>query len=180
MTLTPHFLLVLWSWKGRAIPLLPLWAIWPVQSLDACRRVHFTFFAFYQYSVPCELCPCKWMCLWHTVDISFRIRKITCRVHSGLMDCNSNVGTQYHGIRVGAPEGPLCHAYGNVDRNRVSWKLGLLWLMITRAFLLVLSLLLLITETSWSMDSILPCLVSDHVLYGQDHYYTVLVVMLPT
>jgi hypothetical protein len=35
VTLTPHPLLVLWSWKGRAIPLLPLWAVWPVQSLSA-------------------------------------------------------------------------------------------------------------------------------------------------
>jgi len=39
--LTPHPLLVPWSRKGRAIPLLPLWAIWPVQSLSACTRVHF-------------------------------------------------------------------------------------------------------------------------------------------
>ena len=44
MTLTPHPLLVLWSWKSRAIPLLPQWAIWPVQSLSPCTRVHFTFF----------------------------------------------------------------------------------------------------------------------------------------
>ena len=32
MMLTPHPLLVPRSWKGRAIPLLPLWAIWPVQG----------------------------------------------------------------------------------------------------------------------------------------------------
>jgi hypothetical protein len=37
---SPH--LVSWSWKGRAVPLLPLWAVWPVQSLNACKRVHFT------------------------------------------------------------------------------------------------------------------------------------------
>jgi hypothetical protein len=42
MTLTPHPPLVLWSWMGRAIPLLSLWAIWPVQSLSPCRRVRFT------------------------------------------------------------------------------------------------------------------------------------------
>jgi hypothetical protein len=41
-TLTPHPLLGPWSWKGRAIPLLPLWAVRPVQSLSACTRVHFT------------------------------------------------------------------------------------------------------------------------------------------
>ena len=43
MTVTPHSLLVLWSRKSRAIPLLPLWAVWPVQSLSACTTVHFTF-----------------------------------------------------------------------------------------------------------------------------------------
>ena len=44
VTLTPHHLLVPWSWKGRAIPLLPLWAVRSVQSLRACTRVHFTLF----------------------------------------------------------------------------------------------------------------------------------------
>jgi len=43
VTLTPHPLLVLWSRKSRAIPLLPLQAVRPVQSLSACTRVHFTF-----------------------------------------------------------------------------------------------------------------------------------------
>ena len=43
VTLTPHPLLVPWSWKGRAIPLLPLRAVRPVQSLSACTRVTFTF-----------------------------------------------------------------------------------------------------------------------------------------
>ena len=38
----PSPLLVSWSWKGRAIPLLPLWAVRPVQSLSACTRGHFT------------------------------------------------------------------------------------------------------------------------------------------
>ena len=44
VTLTPHPLLVPWSRKSRAIPLLPLWTVRPVQSLSACTRVHFTFF----------------------------------------------------------------------------------------------------------------------------------------
>ena len=41
--LTPHPLLVPWPRKSRAIPLLPLWAIRPVQNLSACTRVHITF-----------------------------------------------------------------------------------------------------------------------------------------
>jgi hypothetical protein len=38
VTLSPHPLLVPWSRKTRAIPLLPLWAVRPVQSLSACTR----------------------------------------------------------------------------------------------------------------------------------------------
>jgi len=38
VTLTPHTLLAPWSWKSSAIPLLPLWAVRPVQSLSACTR----------------------------------------------------------------------------------------------------------------------------------------------
>jgi len=41
--LTPHPILVQWSGKSRTITLLPLWAVRPVQSLSACRRVLFTF-----------------------------------------------------------------------------------------------------------------------------------------
>ena len=44
VTLTPHPLLVPWSWKSTAIPLLPLWAVRPVQSLSACTMVNITFF----------------------------------------------------------------------------------------------------------------------------------------
>jgi len=42
VTLTPHSLLVPMSRKSRAIPLLPLWAVQPVHSLSACKKVHFT------------------------------------------------------------------------------------------------------------------------------------------
>jgi hypothetical protein len=40
--LTPHPLLLPWSWKGITIPLLPLWAVRLVQSLSACTQVHYT------------------------------------------------------------------------------------------------------------------------------------------
>jgi hypothetical protein len=43
VTLTPHPLLVPWSRQVRAISLLPLWAVRPVQSFSTCTRVHFTF-----------------------------------------------------------------------------------------------------------------------------------------
>ena len=39
----PSSLLVPWSRKSIAIPLLPLWAVRSVQRLSACTRVHFTF-----------------------------------------------------------------------------------------------------------------------------------------
>jgi len=44
--LTLHLFLVLWSRKSRAIPLLLLWAVRPVQSLSPCTRMHFIFFTF--------------------------------------------------------------------------------------------------------------------------------------
>ena len=40
MMLTPHPLLVPQLWKGRAVPLQPVWAV----RLGACTRVHFTFY----------------------------------------------------------------------------------------------------------------------------------------
>ena len=49
VTLTPHPLLVPWSRKSRAIPLLPLWVVRPVQSLSDCTRVHFTYLTFTLY-----------------------------------------------------------------------------------------------------------------------------------
>ena len=42
VTMTPHPLLVPWSRKSRAIPILLLWAVRPVQNLSSCTRVHFT------------------------------------------------------------------------------------------------------------------------------------------
>jgi hypothetical protein len=59
VTLTTHPLLVPWSRKGRAIPLLSLWAVRPVQSLSACTRVHTTFlclclYLFGVYTICCR------------------------------------------------------------------------------------------------------------------------------
>ena len=41
--LTSHPVLVPWPWKGRAIPLLPLWTVRPLHSLSAWTSVHFIF-----------------------------------------------------------------------------------------------------------------------------------------
>ena len=46
VTLTTYHLLLPWSRKSRAILLLPLWAIRPLESLSACKWVHFTFLPF--------------------------------------------------------------------------------------------------------------------------------------
>ena len=48
--LTPHPLLVPWSWKIRAMPLLP--PVRPVQSLSACTRVTFTFTITFYFCFP--------------------------------------------------------------------------------------------------------------------------------
>ena len=44
--------------KSIAIPLLPLWAVRPVQSLSACTRVHFTFTLLSEHSLKtvCKNC----------------------------------------------------------------------------------------------------------------------------
>jgi len=55
VTLTPYPLLVPWSRKSRAIHLLPLWAVQPVQSLSACTRVDFTFYLLTGQQVECDL-----------------------------------------------------------------------------------------------------------------------------
>jgi len=57
--LTPHPLLVPWSRKRRAIPLLPLWAIRPVQSLSACTVELYLYspygpYGLYRASVPVQ------------------------------------------------------------------------------------------------------------------------------
>jgi hypothetical protein len=50
VTLTTYSLLVPWSWKGGAIPLLPLWGVRLVQSLIAFTRMHFTLSQLYHYA----------------------------------------------------------------------------------------------------------------------------------
>ena len=56
VTLTPYPFIVPWSWKGRAIPLLLLWAVRPVQSLSACARVTFTFIFNIECILPDTVC----------------------------------------------------------------------------------------------------------------------------
>ena len=45
--LTSHPVLVPWPRKSRATNLLPLWAVRPVQSLSACKKMNFTSFLIY-------------------------------------------------------------------------------------------------------------------------------------
>ena len=59
VTLTPYPLLVLWSRKSRAIPLLLIWAVRPLQSLSACTRVHFTFFFTWEEHLPHSVPTCS-------------------------------------------------------------------------------------------------------------------------
>ena len=59
VTLTPHPLLVPWSRKSRAILLLPLWAVRPVQSLSACTVQLYLYspygpYGLYRASVPVQ------------------------------------------------------------------------------------------------------------------------------
>jgi len=59
VTLTPHPLLVPWSRNSRAIPLLPLLAVQPVQSLSACTVELYLYspyrpYGLYRASVPVQ------------------------------------------------------------------------------------------------------------------------------
>ena len=59
MTLTPHHLLVPWSSKSIAIPLLPLWAVRPIQILSACTVQLYLYspygpYGLYRSSVPVQ------------------------------------------------------------------------------------------------------------------------------
>ena len=56
---TPRPLLVPWSRKSRAIPLLPLWAVRPVQSFSACTVQLYLYspyrpYGLYRASVPVQ------------------------------------------------------------------------------------------------------------------------------
>jgi hypothetical protein len=61
----PLPLLVPWSRKSRAIPLLPLWAVRSVQSLSVCTRVHFTFTLPYPLILPVFDCKVGQLDNWH-------------------------------------------------------------------------------------------------------------------
>ena len=67
VTLTLQPLLVPWSRKSKAIPLLPLWAVRPVQSLSACTRVHFTFFFLLDMLLLAELVV-RLCCAWGSAN----------------------------------------------------------------------------------------------------------------
>ena len=81
-------LLVPWSRKGSCIPLIPLWAVRPVQSLSACTRVHFTLpqclykGALYLTSVPVQVCTLPYITFqigWkiHTLQVGLLINLIS-------------------------------------------------------------------------------------------------------
>ena len=57
MKLTPHPLVVPWSRKSRAKPLLPLWTVRPVQSLSACTVQLYLYSPQYLYSTAIPLLP---------------------------------------------------------------------------------------------------------------------------
>ena len=89
VTLTPHPLLVPWSRKGKAIPLLPLWAVRPVQSLSACTRVHFTFLLL--LCILTRFITQLYCCLPNISDTS--LRKILCSTDFLYACINGDIST---------------------------------------------------------------------------------------
>jgi len=70
---------------SRAMPLLPLWTVRPVQSLSACTRVHFAFTLQYSYTSTPPMgrtactepqCLYKWTLylLYHCVTVAYSIQ----------------------------------------------------------------------------------------------------------
>ena len=78
VTLTTHPLLVPWSRKSSAIPLLPLWAVRPVQSLSACTRV----------TLPYLSCI-RQTCSYNAIDIIRNSVNLHTRTHA-----RTHAGTQ--------------------------------------------------------------------------------------
>ena len=87
VTLTPHPLLVPWSWKGRAIPLLPLWAVRPVQSLSACTGVTFTFFNIHLNSK-----KCVWLHIYFEGELSYSLNTPQSQI---VLEKQKNFSTQW-------------------------------------------------------------------------------------
>ena len=109
VTLTPHPLLVPWSWKGTAIPLFPLWAVRSVQSLSACTRVLFTF---------------TLLLLGHNP-----VQHVT--VLNTVGNCNrmiSNTILYYNIMIYYNLMGPLSYTRSVVDRNVVIQRMTIQWL----------------------------------------------------
>ena len=115
VTLTPHPILVPWSRKSRAIPLLPLWAVRHVQSLSACTRLHFTFIVLYVWNhirwwdKVClrrhYLLSCQDRYFWKIYDLEFTAfvfalivlsKKIVCRKKEWRLEIDSAASTGVH------------------------------------------------------------------------------------
>jgi len=79
--------------KGRPIPLLPTWAVRPVQSLSACTRLHFTLpqclhkGALYPTSVPAQGCTLPYLSACARVHFTFtllfykKVKKEKCQTY---------------------------------------------------------------------------------------------------
>jgi hypothetical protein len=104
VTLTPHPLLVPWSWKSRAIPLLPLWAVRPVQSLSVCTRVHFIlpmYLYLYLYQILWQCCRrfSRWYSVtaWQTDGQSSVSQCVSCRAVEHMHGTTHTVNRKWTG-----------------------------------------------------------------------------------
>ena len=74
----PSPLLVPWSRKSRAIPLLSLWAVRLVQSLSACTRVHFTLRFYFVLQTKAFEAELKFQLrAWRFLGAFEKLRKVT-------------------------------------------------------------------------------------------------------
>jgi len=79
VTLTPHPLLVSWSRKSKAIPLLLLWAVRPVQSVSLYKgALYLTFTVRLRCLIPNWLCICPVARVTTAVGVTKRAICYTC------------------------------------------------------------------------------------------------------
>ena len=128
VALTTRPLLMLWSRKSRAIPLLPLWVVRSVQSLIAGTRVHFTLLypVIVLYELICCCCCygchqcylCFWVCV-HCHCGTARVVKKWKLLDVGQMTIVSFLvlieTSFHHSVYNGSRIFPFCYSVRNRD-----------------------------------------------------------------
>ena len=113
----PSPLLAPWSRKSRAIPLLPLWAVRPVQSLSACTRVHCTFPFFLSKTGHGTFSYTQWTTRLYGLEIFCEVtqRRVV------LPTFRDNISVPYTRVEKDGTDRPSSHI-GNYEPTLLTWS----------------------------------------------------------